>query len=192
VEYEVRANWKLLFLNYSECLHCPTIHPELSGRIPYQSGANDLVDGPFLGGYMEISPGFESVTQSGRRAACPIGELEPADERRGYYYTAIPNFILTVLPDYVISYRVWPQAPDRTIVESEWLFHPNAAADPGFNPDDAVAIWDVTNRQDWHIVEQGQAGIASCRYSPGRYSPRESLLAAWDRSYLELMKQAAD
>ncbi len=30
--YEVAANWKLVFQNYSECLHCPTIHPELSDR----------------------------------------------------------------------------------------------------------------------------------------------------------------
>src|SRR5690606_16130230 len=27
--YDVAANWKLVFQNYSECLHCPTIHPEL-------------------------------------------------------------------------------------------------------------------------------------------------------------------
>ena len=30
VTYDVQANWKLVFQNYSECLHCPMIHPELS------------------------------------------------------------------------------------------------------------------------------------------------------------------
>ena len=45
--YDVRANWKLVFQNYSECLHCPMIHPELSTVLPYQSGANDLVEGAF-------------------------------------------------------------------------------------------------------------------------------------------------
>jgi Rieske 2Fe-2S family protein len=54
VTYEVNANWKLVFQNYSECLHCPMIHPELTAKMPYQSGANDLTEGPFLGGYMEI------------------------------------------------------------------------------------------------------------------------------------------
>jgi glycine betaine catabolism A len=54
VRYEVKANWKLVFQNYSECLHCPMIHPELSTVLPYTSGANDLTEGPFLGGYMEI------------------------------------------------------------------------------------------------------------------------------------------
>ena len=27
VAYDVHANWKLVFQNYSECLHCPMIHP---------------------------------------------------------------------------------------------------------------------------------------------------------------------
>ena len=54
IDYDVHCNWKLLFQNYSECLHCPMIHPELALVLPYQSGANDLTSGPFLGGYMEI------------------------------------------------------------------------------------------------------------------------------------------
>src|SRR5262249_9921303 len=33
--YEVAANWKLIFQNYSECLHCPMIHPELNTVLPY-------------------------------------------------------------------------------------------------------------------------------------------------------------
>ena len=51
-----------LFQNYSECLHCPTIHPKLASVLPYQSGANDLTEGPFLGGYMEIKAPNESAT----------------------------------------------------------------------------------------------------------------------------------
>ena len=66
VRYEVHANWKLVFQNYSECLHCPTIHPKLATVLPYQSGANDLVEGRFLGGYMEITPPNQSATMSGR------------------------------------------------------------------------------------------------------------------------------
>jgi Rieske 2Fe-2S family protein len=50
-----------------------------------------------------------------------------------------------------------------------------------------VEIWEATNRQDWDIIERAQSGIASVRYQPGPYSARESLPAAWDRAYLELM-----
>jgi Rieske 2Fe-2S family protein len=75
-------------------------------------------------------------------------------------------------------------------VESEWLFHPDALRDPGFDPEDAVAMWDLTNRQDWHITERSMAGIRSRRYRPGPYSARESVPAAWDRAYLALMGRA--
>ena len=50
IDYDVRCNWKLLFQNYSECYHCPAIHPGLVKLSPADSGENDLVEGPFLGG----------------------------------------------------------------------------------------------------------------------------------------------
>lgn len=188
--YDVRANWKLVFENYSECLHCPVIHPELTRRVPYQSSANDLVDGPFLGGYMEISPANDSVTVSGRSCAPLLTDhLSAEDRRRAYYYSMMPNLLLSIHPDYVNYYLLTPAAVDRTVVESEWLFRTDAAPEP-VNSQDAVAFWDLVNRQDWHIVEQSQSGISSSRYEPGPYSPSESLAAAWDREYLRLIASA--
>jgi Rieske 2Fe-2S family protein len=45
----------------------------------------------------------------------------------------------------------------------------------------------MTNQQDWHICELNQQGVTSRAYTPGPYSPRESLLAAFDREYLRAM-----
>jgi len=188
VTYEVRANWKLVFQNYSECLHCPMIHPQLTAVLPYQSGANDLTEGPFLGGYMEIVAPHASATMSGRACGRLLSPgLPTEDQRRAFYYSLMPNLLLSVHPDYANYYIVTPLAADRTLVESEWMFNPDGASDPGFNPNDAIEFWDVTNRQDWHIVEQSHLGIASQRYQPGPYSPRESIPAAWDREYLRQM-----
>lgn len=106
---------------------------------------------------------------------------------RAYYYSLLPNMLLSMHPDYVTYYMVWPVAPDRTVVESEWLFPPATLADPSANPRDAVEFWDVTNRQDWDIIERSQLGVSSRRYAPGPYSPRESIPAAWDREYLRIM-----
>ena len=37
---EVQANWKIVLENYNECLHCPTIHPELMAVVPaYRKGS---------------------------------------------------------------------------------------------------------------------------------------------------------
>ena len=191
VTYEVAANWKLVFQNYSECLHCPMIHPELTAVLPYQSGANDLTEGPFLGGYMEIMPQHESATMSGRACARLLDPAMPdEDRRRAFYYSVMPNLLLSIHPDYANYYLVTPLTADRTLVESEWMFNPDSSADATFNPDDAIRFWDVTNRQDWHIVEQSHLGIASRRYSPGPYSPRESIPAAWDREYLRQLGRA--
>jgi Rieske 2Fe-2S family protein len=187
-DYDIRANWKLVFQNYSECLHCPAIHPELASRIPYESGANDLIEGPFLGGYMQISAPHESVTITGRSCAPPISaRLGEDDRRRAYYYSVMPNLLISIHPDYVNYYLVTPVAPDRTRVESEWLFRRGRADESGFNPDDAVSFWHRVNQQDWNIIERSQQGVSSRRYVPGPYSPRESISAAWDREYLRLM-----
>ena len=186
--YDVGANWKLVFQNYSECLHCPTIHPKLATVLPYQSGANDLTEGPFLGGYMEIKPPNVSATMSGRACGRIVsGDIPESDRRRAYYYTLMPNLLLSLHPDYVNYYLVHPVASNRTRVESEWLFHPDTVADPKNNIQDAIEFWDLTNRQDWDIVERSQLGVGSRRYTPGPYSPRESIPAAWDREYLRLM-----
>ena len=44
----------------------------------------------------------------------------------------------------------------------------------------------MTNRQDWHVCELSQAGIASRAYTPGPYSNREDLLYAFDRMIVAL------
>jgi Rieske 2Fe-2S family protein len=192
VVYDVHANWKLIFQNYSECLHCPTIHPKLASVLPYTSGANDLTEGPFLGGYMEIRPPNESATMSGRACGHLLSAEIPAeDRRRAFYYSLMPNLLLSLHPDYANYYLLRPTAVDRTEVASEWLFHPDTLADAGSSIQGAVEFWDLTNRQDWDIVAQSQLGIASRRYTPGPYSPRESVPAAWDREYLRLMGRAS-
>ena len=188
--YEVKANWKLVFQNYSECLHCPTIHPELSVVLPYQSGANDLISGPFLGGYMEIRPPHDSATLTGKSCGRLLNDhLAGDDVRRAYYYTFMPNMALSIHPDYANYYLLTPVTVDLTIVETEWMFNPANEGNPTFNPRDAIDFWDVTNRQDWDICERSQLGVQSRRYEPGPYSPRESIPAAWDAEYLRMMEE---
>jgi glycine betaine catabolism A len=191
IDYDVQANWKLVFQNFSECLHCPVIHPALAQLTPYTSGANDLVEGPYLGGYMLITREGGSLTVSGRACGAPLDGLPAEDRNRVYFYSILPNMLLSLHPDYVMFHTLWPDGPRRTRITCEWLFSPDAFAQPGFDADDAVRFWDETNRQDWHICEQAQAGIASRAYEPGPYSPREGIAAAWDREFLRAIGHAA-
>src|SRR5256885_4250706 len=88
VDYDVRANWKLVFQNFSECLHCPVIHPGLAKLTPYTSGENDLFEGPYLGGYMGVTAPGGGLTPSGR-ARGPAGGAPPGEERHpgGFFNT---------------------------------------------------------------------------------------------------------
>lgn len=184
IEYDVRANWKLIFLNFSECLHCPVIHPDLARLTPYKSGRNDLVEGPVLGGFMTISRQHGSLTKSGEMCGIPLGELPQENRQRVYYYSVFPNMLLSVHPDYVMFHTLWPVGAFQTRIVCEFLFHRDATSSGKFDPSDAVDFWDLTNRQDWQICEASQSGIASRAYTPGPYSPQESLLWAWDQEYL--------
>lgn len=186
IEYDVRANWKLIFENYSECYHCPLVHPALAKLTPYDSAENDLWEGPFLGGFMPITKG-RSLTMSGQACALPVGEIQGPDAHRVFYYSIFPNLLLSLHPDYVMVHQLWPQSPERVTILCDWLFHPDAFGRPDFLPDDAIEFWDMTNRQDWHVCELSQLGLASRAYQPGPYSPRESIPAAWDREYLRVL-----
>ena|SRR5437868_2132949 len=185
IDYDVRANWKLMFENYSECYHCPGVHPQLQKVSPYDSAENDLREGPFLGGFMKINPG-KSLTMSGNACAAFVGKIE--NLQQVFYYSIFPNMLLSLHPEYVMVHQLLPQSPERTLIVCDWLFHPDAFNRSDFKPDDAIEFWDMTNKQDWHVCELSQQGIASRAYEPGPYSSRESIPAAWDRYYLSVMR----
>lgn len=187
IEYDVAANWKLIFENYSECYHCPGVHPMLAKVSPYDSAENDLCEGPFLGGFMSTAKG-SSLTMSGTACALPVGDIKAEDHARVFYYSIFPNLLLSMHPDYVMVHQIWPRSPERTRIVCDWFFHPDAFGRADFRPDDAVEFWDVTNKQDWHVCESSQQGISSRAYRPGPYSPRESISAAWDREYLRRLQ----
>lgn len=186
VVYDIAANWKLLVQNYNECLHCPNVHPALNRLSYYLSGENEPLQPTYMGGRMDLRPGVETLSMDG---TCPrrfLPGLSREDARRVYYYVVFPNLFLSLHPDYMLVHTLWPVAPDRTINICEWHFHRDELARPSFTAQDAIDFWDMTNRQDWHVCELSQAGIASRAYTPGPYSNREDLLYAFDRMIVRL------
>src|SRR5437870_9458682 len=171
IEYDVRANWKLIFQNYSECYHCLGVHPELSKISPYDSAENDLTEGPFLGGFMRIASD-KSLTMSGNACALPVGNFGNEDFRFVFYYSIFPNMLLSLHPDYVMVHQLQPQSAERTLILCDWFFHPEAFKHNDFDPDDAIQFWDMINKQDWHVCELSQQGISSRAYDPGPDSAR--------------------
>src|SRR5919201_217408 len=72
ITYDVAANWKAIAENYSECLHCPGVHPELNRLSPYTSG--EEYDGPGLwcGGTMTIPDGAATMGRDGGGVVRPL------------------------------------------------------------------------------------------------------------------------
>ncbi len=187
ITYELACNWKLVFQNYSECYHCPLVHPQLDKLSPSDSGRNDLSEGPILGGYSELRHDGASLTTSGTTSRPPLPGVTGDELNRVYYYTLFPAMLLSLHPDYAMVHFVTPLSAGRTRVVCAWLFDRNTMAEPGFDASDAVEFWDVTNRQDWRVNELTQAGVSSSAYTPGPYAQQEGLLAAFDRHYLGAM-----
>lgn len=192
IAYELACNWKLVVQNYSECYHCPLVHPALVKLSPPTSGENDLYRGPFLGGYMDIVDASESMTMSGRVCGVTVGDLPAEDHRRVYYYSLFPNMLLSLHPDYVMYHMLWPRDAGHVTVECEWLVHPETLGNPAYDPNDGVEFWHMTNQQDWHICQQSQRGIESRSYTPGPYSRREGLSAAFDQEVLKALGHQTD
>ncbi len=187
--YHLRANWKLIIQNYSECLHCPIVHPLLQKQSHYMSGENEPPRPTYLGGRMDLRDGVKSLTMDGSTSRCPLRGLSSEEQRHVYYYCLLPNFFLNLHPDYMLTFTLWPRSVDQTEIICEWHFHPDEICKPSFNPQDAIEFWDITNKQDWELSELAQQGISSKGYQPGPYSNREELLLALDRFVVERVER---
>ena len=79
-EWIVEANWKILIENYNECLHCPTVHPELVDVIPayrkgwvFEEGRDD--GGVTLASGGTYAPGVDTLPllADDERGRCQLG-----------------------------------------------------------------------------------------------------------------------
>jgi Rieske 2Fe-2S family protein len=173
ITYDVAANWKCIVENYNECYHCGPVHPELCEVVPafkQQGGANlDWDRGiPHREGATTFN--FSGTTD---RAAFP--GLSEDERTRHKGELAYPNLMLSMSSDHVAAFTLWPKGPGRTVIDCDFLFHPDEMRRPGFDPSDAVEFWDLVNRQDWRICQSVQQGMSSRVFSFGYYAPMEDL-----------------
>ena len=144
---------------------------------PPTSGDNYDLPGAWVGGSMDLRDGAETMSLDGRSRGA---FLPGVDRRKVLYLALLPDLLLSLHPDYVMTHRLRPQAPDRTRIECSWYVE-SGVTDAGY----AEEFWDRTNKQDWALSDLAQRGISSKGYQPGPYSNREELLLALDRFVLE-------
>ena len=178
-ETDIACNWKTFWENYSECLHCPGIHPELCDLVPlYGRGIMSppeapewTPDGPEI---PLMKAGATTWTADGQPCGPIFPTLTPADLKAGYGFASLwPSGYVVAHIDYVRSVRVVPLGPERTRLIAEWHFSPETLAQPGFDAADVAAFAKIVMVQDGEASEMNQRGMRSPAFKAARLMPEE-------------------
>jgi len=169
---DVQANWKLLAENFSECFHCPPVHPELCRVVTaYQeAGAWGLRESKKA----EYKAGAATLTLDGTSRLPALAGLNEEEKKTLYVpEMVLPNLFLNIQPDYVNSHLMFPTGPQSVRIVYDWLFEPRHLPLSEGDLAHYVALWDITNRQDARNCEWQQRGMQSREFRHGHYVPQE-------------------
>ena len=169
LEFEVKANWKLVYENYMEGYHVFAVHPKLLKFAPMNvrwSGEWDRH--VFYNDY--VFPELEE----GRGAGLPhYPGLSDADAKRGLWFLCFPHFAAEVFPDQFAVLASYPVAPNLTREELHVFLIGEAAESEAHRAarEGVLEMWDGLNREDLGMLELLQEGRRSPAYDGGRLSP---------------------
>ncbi len=82
-----------------------------------------------------------------------------------------PNSWHHFMADHIVTFAVFPLAPDRTLLRTKWLVHKDAVEEQDYTVSTLTAVWRATNEQDGALVGLQHAGARTTGYQPGPYSP---------------------
>ncbi|MEU5029171.1 aromatic ring-hydroxylating oxygenase subunit alpha [Streptomyces milbemycinicus] len=164
ITYDVKANWKLLVENFMECYHCATIHPELTEVLP--EFADGYAAQYYVGHGAEFGADIQGFTVDGGEGLDRIPGVGEDQDRRYYAITVRPQVFINLVPDHVIFHRLYPMAPDRTVVECDWLYLPHVV-ESGQDVDRSVELFHRVNQQDFDACERTQPAMSSRAYANG-------------------------
>jgi Rieske 2Fe-2S family protein len=164
ITYQVRANWKLIVENFMECYHCATIHPELTEVLP--EFAKGYAAQYYVGHGAEFGDRASGFTVDGRPGFGTLPGVDAGRDRRYYAITVNPQVFVNLVPDHVVFHRMYPVAPDRTVVECDWLYAPEVVLG-GADVSASVELFHRVNQQDFAACERCQPGMDSRLYAEG-------------------------
>jgi Rieske 2Fe-2S family protein len=164
VVYDVAANWKLIVENFMECYHCATIHPELTEVLP--EFAKGLAAQYYVGHGAEFGTGISGFTIDGSTGFDTLPGVTEDQDRRYYAITVKPTVFVNLVPDHIIFHRMYPMAPDRTVVECDWLYTGDVV-EQGRDVSRSVELFHRVNEQDFAACERTQPAMSSRAYRNG-------------------------
>jgi Rieske 2Fe-2S family protein len=177
------CNWKVFWENYSECYHCPGIHPELCRVMPlYREGVLDYADSPKASPVAgdtrpRVAPGFTTWTLDGQSTLPLIEGPSAADRAAGVVFASFTASLFVVAhPDYVRSVRILPRGPEHVELTVDWLLPPGVAAAHADALEKMFELGRLVVAQDGRACELNQKGLRSRRHREGVLMPQEAAL----------------
>lgn len=181
------CNWKVFWENYSECYHCPRVHPELCRLVPlYEQAVLSYADTPDWqperpddDGRPRVAPGLRTWTMDGQSTLPELPGLSESDIASGMCFASFTASMFVVAhPDYVRSVRVLPCGPESIELVVDWLLLPDTADAYASEFVRLFAVGRMLLEQDGRVCELNQQGLKSRRHEHGILVPQE--YALWD------------
>jgi glycine betaine catabolism A len=177
---ELRANWKILVENYNECLHCPTVHPELVAVAPtfrkglvFEEGRDDW----------GVSMEGAGYTATGTTTIPIMPGLTEQQANAMHGASIFPNMFIDLTGTVVIATRMLPRAADHTTVVTDYMFRPEVIDDPAFDPTETVEFSELVAAQDYAVCERVQLGVRSRAFTHGVYAEKDELPWRFNERY---------
>jgi len=182
---EVAANWKILIENYNECLHCPTVHPELVAVAPTFGKGLVTEDWREPGDWgVSIVGGGAGYTLDGTTTIPVMPGLDEHTASSMYGASLFPNMFIDLTGTVVVATRMHPRDAQHTTVVTDYLFRPEVIDEPGFDPSETVDFSELIARQDYEVCERVQQGVRSRAFTNGVYAEKDKLPYKFNRTYL--------
>ena len=119
---------------------------------------------------MVLRDGMATMSLDGSLAATPLPGVDPVTVE---YLHLLPNLLVSAHPDYVMTHRMVPLAPDRTWVECSWLILPGRRRTRARRSSSGTSPTARTGRP----ASRSSAGWSSPHFRPGPFAPKEDAVA---------------
>jgi Rieske 2Fe-2S family protein len=179
----MRCNWKVFWENFSECLHCPGIHPELGKLVPlYKDFKMTVADAPDWRSRETAEPAFrdglgdgvQTWSHDGQLVAPVLDGLTATDIAAGHtFVTGLPSVFVVAHSDYVRVVRLRPLSATETELQVQWLFAADTLEDPAFDPEAVAGFAQLVMEQDARVAELNQRGLSARPHRSGVLLPEE-------------------
>ncbi|MBC6442172.1 MAG: aromatic ring-hydroxylating dioxygenase subunit alpha [Rhodobacteraceae bacterium] len=191
-DFEVKANWKLVYENYMEGYHVFSLHPRLLRFAPMDvRWSGEWRGSTFVNNYH-----FPKL-EEGRGEGLPhFPDLSEENRMKGQWFLTMPHFAVEVYPDQFTVLVAYPEAPDRCREELHvFVVGEEAATGEKYaGPrEDLINMWDDLNREDISVLAGLQQGRRCFGYDGGRLSPHwEGPTLAYAHKIIGLMADSED